>query len=351
MAAWDELFQETVEEVLAASPEELEDWPELIEAAEAYDRVTGHSARRSGAKLWARAGWRTELIKFLYRWGSDAVMAYIEEVVAIGQEVGGVEWVPDAPWRGWAPPPPPLPPLPQAVVQGEGVAADSPDSALVAWAAEMKTLQALVEQLGSELAGAVAGQAALQAKPVGVSQEAFNGAMKALRQDLLDELAVLAPAGGGAADSPAPTVEEDDGAVEAQAAGTAEVEGDAPALESFAVAAPSGPPLGGVTGQRVLEIVKEELAKARRGPAYCRGPGSHVFHAVASAHPLTHPVLHETWCSWKFGVVPEVTRFDVVPKGLRYRVGSVWHDVRPCDKCWRHEPVAPLAEGQDDGNR
>ena len=351
VAAWDELFQETVEEVLAASPEELEDWPELIEAAEAYDRVTGHSARRSGAKLWARAGWRTELIKFLYRWGSDTVMAYIEEVVAIGQEVGGVEWAPDAPWQGWAPPPPPPPPLPQAVVQGEGVAADSPDSALAAWTAEMKTLQALVEQLGSELAGAVAGQAALQAKPVGVSQEAFDGAMKALRQDLRDELAVLAPAGGGTADSPAPTAEEDDGAVEAQAAGAAESEGEASALESFAVAAPSGSPPGGVTSQRVLEIVKEELAKARRGPAYCRGPGSHVFHAVASAHPLTHPVLHETWCSWKFGVVPEVTRFDEVPKGLRYRVGSVWHDVRPCDKCWRHEPVAPLAEGQDDGNR
>ena len=141
------------------------------------------------------------------------------------------------------------------------------------------------------------------------------------------------------------------GAADSLAVGASGAEVDSPALESFAVAAPSGPPPGGVTGQRVLEIVKEELAKARRGPAYCRGPGSQVFHAVASAHPLTHPVLHETWCSWKFGVVPEVTRFDGVPKGLRYRVGSVWHDVRPCDKCWRHEPVAPLAEGQDDGNR
>ena len=75
VAAWDDLFLEAVEEVLAMSVEDLEalDWPELVEAAEAYDGVTGHSARRSGAKLWARAGWREKLIMFLFRWGLSLI--------------------------------------------------------------------------------------------------------------------------------------------------------------------------------------------------------------------------------------------------------------------------------------
>ena len=47
-----------------------------------HDQVSGHSARRSGAKLLARCGWAAWQIQFWGRWGSDAVRAYTEEVFA-----------------------------------------------------------------------------------------------------------------------------------------------------------------------------------------------------------------------------------------------------------------------------
>ena len=44
--------------------------------------IMGHSARRSGAKFFARCGWALWQVQFHGRWGSDAVKAYIEEAFA-----------------------------------------------------------------------------------------------------------------------------------------------------------------------------------------------------------------------------------------------------------------------------
>ena len=105
---------------------------------------------------------------------------------------------------------------------------------------------------------------------------------------------------------------------------------------------------------QLRELILAELVKARRGPAYCRLPGSEVYHAVASAHPLDPPELHATWCNWPFGCIKGVTRHDTVPEGLCYRErvrgqGWVLRDVRPCEKCWKKkgEAVAPSAEGAE----
>ena len=47
-----------------------------------HEAVSGHSARRSGAKLLARCGWALWQIQFWGRWGSDAIRMYTEEVFA-----------------------------------------------------------------------------------------------------------------------------------------------------------------------------------------------------------------------------------------------------------------------------
>ena len=44
--------------------------------------VTGHSARRSGAKDYARMGWALYRIQYLGRWASSAVLGYVEEAFA-----------------------------------------------------------------------------------------------------------------------------------------------------------------------------------------------------------------------------------------------------------------------------
>ena len=41
--------------------------------------VTGHFMRRSGAKAWARSGFSLATVQWLGRWGSSAVMLYVEE--------------------------------------------------------------------------------------------------------------------------------------------------------------------------------------------------------------------------------------------------------------------------------
>ena len=46
--------------------------------------VDGHSPRRSGAKLLIRIGFGRGTVAFVGRWGSDAIMVYIEEVTIIG---------------------------------------------------------------------------------------------------------------------------------------------------------------------------------------------------------------------------------------------------------------------------
>lgn len=49
-----------------------------------YEGVDGHSARRSAAKLFTRLGWTKTKVQFAGRWGSDAVLNYIEEVAELG---------------------------------------------------------------------------------------------------------------------------------------------------------------------------------------------------------------------------------------------------------------------------
>ena len=46
------------------------------------EEVTGHSARRSGAKMLCRCGWELWKIQFHGRWASDAIKGYTEEVFA-----------------------------------------------------------------------------------------------------------------------------------------------------------------------------------------------------------------------------------------------------------------------------
>ncbi len=48
------------------------DWDE-------WDRVAGHSPRRTGAKLLARLGWELWMIQFFGRWAGEAVRGYVEE--------------------------------------------------------------------------------------------------------------------------------------------------------------------------------------------------------------------------------------------------------------------------------
>ena len=45
------------------------------------DNVTGHAMRRSGIKRYVRLGWTTPRCMFVGRWGSAAVMGYIEEAI------------------------------------------------------------------------------------------------------------------------------------------------------------------------------------------------------------------------------------------------------------------------------
>ena len=55
-------------------------WQEL--SPEGHPTLGGHSARRSGAKRYARMGWTLQVIMHLGRWASAAVMAYVEEALA-----------------------------------------------------------------------------------------------------------------------------------------------------------------------------------------------------------------------------------------------------------------------------
>ena len=76
----------------------VESWRTLQRCgARAQELVSGHSARRSGAKLLARCGWALWQIQFHGRWGSEVVKEYTEEVFA---EVA-------TSWSLQGPPPPP----------------------------------------------------------------------------------------------------------------------------------------------------------------------------------------------------------------------------------------------------
>ena len=83
--------------------------------------------------------------------------------------------------------------------------------------------------------------------------------------------------------------------------------------------------------KRLMTLEFEEL---RRGPRFVYRPGAECYHAVASAHPLMSPDLHETRCGWKFGLSTEARRFDAEPMQLSIRKAGVAQQVRPCQRCW-----------------
>ena len=71
-----------------------------------------------------------------------------------------------------------------------------------------------------------------------------------------------------------------------------------------------------------------------------------MYHAVASAHPLTPPDLHSTRCGWEFGYARGAQRYDVEPSWITTKVDGVVRPLRPCDKCWRNaEDPVPNAHG------
>jgi hypothetical protein len=92
VAAWAELPQEAAL-----------DW-DPPEDSDGYLGVDGHSPRRSGAKLLIRIGWRREGVAFLGRWGSDAILAYLEEVTMVNEAFGQFGRLVDGPED--RPPPP-----------------------------------------------------------------------------------------------------------------------------------------------------------------------------------------------------------------------------------------------------
>ncbi len=54
----------------------VKSWGEKLEGS-----ITGHSARRSGAMMYARRNWHIQDISFLGRWRSSAVFRYVEQAL------------------------------------------------------------------------------------------------------------------------------------------------------------------------------------------------------------------------------------------------------------------------------
>ena len=58
----------------------IEGWNKV--APVGHDALSGHSARRSGAKRRAREGWALSIIMLLGRWAGSSILAYVEEALA-----------------------------------------------------------------------------------------------------------------------------------------------------------------------------------------------------------------------------------------------------------------------------
>ena len=75
----------------------VESWRALFRGAagpqeeQAVSDITGHSARRSGAKTLCRCGWQLWQIQFHARWASDAVKGYTEEAFAERADLWGLQ--------------------------------------------------------------------------------------------------------------------------------------------------------------------------------------------------------------------------------------------------------------------
>ena len=78
--AWDHLVGEAAARGVEPG-DKAEDFGE-------YLGVDGHSPRRSAAKMLIRMGWTREAVAWLGRWGSDALLCYIEEVTAADEAYG-----------------------------------------------------------------------------------------------------------------------------------------------------------------------------------------------------------------------------------------------------------------------
>jgi len=79
-AAWEAPLFPTRSGSTAAKAAVVRAWQSL--APEGHPLLGGHSARRSGAKRYARRGWTLAAISRHGRWGSSAVLAYVEEALA-----------------------------------------------------------------------------------------------------------------------------------------------------------------------------------------------------------------------------------------------------------------------------
>ena len=69
-----------------------------------------------------------------------------------------------------------------------------------------------------------------------------------------------------------------------------------------------------------------------------------MYHAVASAHPLLPPEMHETSCGRAFGLARETARFDTPPTHIKVRGADgllvVLVAVAPC-KEYSEGPLVP----------
>lgn len=78
---WDTIKKDAVIEAIKADVErvleERVEWQERVKV----ERVTGHTFRRTGAKSLARKGTPIELIQFMARHSSNAILGYVEEAI------------------------------------------------------------------------------------------------------------------------------------------------------------------------------------------------------------------------------------------------------------------------------
>ena len=60
----------------------VKNWQEYLDPLDVNQSISGHSARRSGAKTLAKLGWSLWMIQFFGRWAGEMVRGYVEEAYA-----------------------------------------------------------------------------------------------------------------------------------------------------------------------------------------------------------------------------------------------------------------------------
>ncbi|CAL1136058.1 unnamed protein product [Cladocopium goreaui] len=76
---WETIKKEAVIEALKGDAQSLVDDRPPLKHRICVERVTGHSFRRTGAKMLARSGISIDLIQFMARHSSSAILGYVEE--------------------------------------------------------------------------------------------------------------------------------------------------------------------------------------------------------------------------------------------------------------------------------